>query len=229
VKIVVISDLHGNSDALSALPETGDELWVLGDLVNYGPQPAEVVHYVQTHAPVFVRGNHDNAVGFNVDPNCTPRYQAMAASTMHFSNAALDEKEKQFLRDMPLHRTEWRGGAEFFLVHAVPSDPLFGYCPEDSDRWSAEVERVAADYLLVGHTHTPFIRKLGKTTIVNPGSLGQPKTGRSNACYAVWEDGRIQLKEFPYAVDRTIQRIEKLPLSEEVKQDLSTVLRTGFV
>ena len=50
MKIVVISDLHSNFDALSALPELGDELWVLGDLVNYGPMPAEVVDFVRSHS-----------------------------------------------------------------------------------------------------------------------------------------------------------------------------------
>jgi predicted phosphodiesterase len=43
MKVVIISDIHGNFDALSALPECGDELWVLGDLVNYGPEPGLVI------------------------------------------------------------------------------------------------------------------------------------------------------------------------------------------
>ncbi len=78
-----------NFDALSALPESGDELWVLGDLVNYGPQPAEVVNFVRNHAAAVVRGNHDNAVGFNVDPRCTPRYHEMASATMQISTCRI--------------------------------------------------------------------------------------------------------------------------------------------
>jgi len=62
--MVVISDLHSNFDALSALPEVGDELWVLGDLVNYGPMPSEVVSFVRAHSETVIRGNHDHAVGF---------------------------------------------------------------------------------------------------------------------------------------------------------------------
>jgi len=50
MKALIISDLHGNYDALSALPEGYDELWVLGDLVNYGPQPAAIVEFVQSKA-----------------------------------------------------------------------------------------------------------------------------------------------------------------------------------
>ncbi|MGA2962792.1 MAG: YfcE family phosphodiesterase [Candidatus Korobacteraceae bacterium] len=229
MKIVVISDLHGNFDALSALPESGDELWVLGDLVNYGPQPSEVVDFVRAYATVVVRGNHDNAVGFNVDPRCNPRYHSMASATMRVSNAELDETAKEFLRGLPQTKGVERDGKRFMLCHAVPSDPLFGYCQPESERWQQEVESIKADYLLVGHTHTPFIKPVGQTTVVNPGSLGQPKTGNPDACYAVWQDGRFELKHFSYDLKRALERIQRMPVPTDIQQDLATVLRTGSV
>ncbi len=229
MKIVVISDLHSNFDALSALPELGDELWVLGDLVNYGPMPAEVVRFVRSHSEIVIRGNHDHAVGFDVDPRCTPRYAAMADATMQYSKVNLDSDATAFLRTLPLTRVLERDDRKFFLCHAIPSNPLYGYCPEDSDRWQAELELVDADFLLVGHTHTPFIRKIEDKTIVNPGSLGQPKTGKADACYAVLENGQFELKQFVYPVERALQRIEQLPVPAEIKRDLATVLRTGAV
>jgi protein phosphatase len=229
MKIVVISDLHGNFDALSALPESGDELWVLGDLVDYGPQPREVVNFVRGHAAAVVRGNHDNAVGFDVDPRCNPHYHEMANATMQFSNAELDEEAKQFLRGLPKTRILERDGKRFLLCHAIPSDPLFGYCPQDSERWRQEVESIQADYLLVGHTHTPFIEPVGQTTVVNPGSLGQPKTGKPDACYAVWEDGQFELKQFSYDLERTLERIQHMPVPTGIQRDLATVLRTGSI
>ncbi len=73
MKIVMISDIHGNFDALNALSESYDELWVLGDLVNYGPQPREVVDFVRQHAirrrpsmfgPVPRNGRDDTAFFF---------------------------------------------------------------------------------------------------------------------------------------------------------------------
>jgi len=230
MKIVIISDLHGNYDALSALPETGDELWVLGDLVNYGPQPREVVEHVRRHANLVMRGNHDHAVGFQADPRCTPRYREMALTTMQYSSARLDSSDKEYLRGLPLTVTVQCDGRNFFLCHAVPSNPLFGYCPEDSVQWIEEVAKAnAPDFLFVGHTHTPFVRKIGKTMIVNPGSLGQPKTGRPDACYAVWEDGKIELKQFVYPMEETVRRIGAMPVPVEVVHDLVTVLRTGSV
>ena len=229
MKIVIVSDLHGNFDALSALPECGDELWVLGDLVNYGPQPSEVVDFVRTHAAVVVRGNHDNAVGFNVDPRCNPRYRAMASATMQASTAELGEEAKEFLRGLPQIKTLESNGKRFMLCHAIPSDPLYGYCSGDSDRWQKEVQAIEADYLLAGHTHTPFIKRAGRTIVVNPGSLGQPKTGKPDACYAVWHDGRFELKQFSYDLKRTLERIGNMPVPAEIRRDLATVLRTGSI
>ncbi len=229
MKVAIISDVHGNYDALSAFPENYDELWVLGDLVNYGPQPRDVVKFVREHATVVVRGNHDQAVGYDEDPRCTPRYHDMAEATRKHSLATLMEDDKQYLRRLPLQVKLERDRVRFFLCHAIPSNPLYGYCPEESDRWPRELESIEADVLLIGHTHTPFIKKIGRQTAVNPGSLGQPKTGRSDACYAVWENGAFSLREFPYPVDRAAEKISALCLPPAIEQDLVTVLRTGTV
>jgi protein phosphatase len=229
MKIVIISDLHANYDAISALPERYDELWVLGDIVNYGPQPREVLQFVRSHAAVIVRGNHDNAVGYDEDPRCTPRYHEMAEQTRQFTLSALSDEEKAFLRSLPLQTEVERNGKRFCLCHAIPSNPLYGYCPEESDRWAAELQTLPADILLVGHTHTPFVRQIGEKIVANPGSLGQPKTGKPDGCYAVWNNGALELKQFPYPVERAITKLQGLPVTPDVRQDLATVLRTGSV
>jgi hypothetical protein len=102
VKIAIISDVHGNGEALRALPDGFDELWVLGDLVNYGPEPKEAVDLVRAKASVVVRGNHDHSIGYDQDPRCTPRYHDMAEATRRFSASAVTEDQKKFLRDLPL-------------------------------------------------------------------------------------------------------------------------------
>ncbi|HTS05479.1 MAG TPA: YfcE family phosphodiesterase [Candidatus Eisenbacteria bacterium] len=229
MKIAIISDLHGNYEALRSLPTGYDELWILGDLVNYGPEPGAVVDFARTNSRVVVRGNHDNSIGFDVDPRCTVRYQKMADLTRRYTASALEKEQKQFLRLLPLKLELKREDTRFYLCHAKPSDPLYGYCPEESDEWVEELEQVNADVLLVGHTHTPFIRKIGKKIVVNPGSLGQPKTGKPDACYAIWENGDFQLKSFPYAVDKTVETLKALAFPVDVEKDLITVLQTGSV
>jgi len=229
MKIAIISDLHGNYEALRSLRENYDELWVLGDLVNYGPEPGEVVDFVRANSSVIVRGNHDHSLGYDVDPRCGTRYQKMADVTRRYSASVLKKDQKEFLRQLPLKLELKRQDTSFYLCHAKPSDPLYGYCPEESEEWVKELGQVKADVLLVGHTHTPFVRQIGNRVVVNPGSLGQPKTGKSDACYAVWEDGSFSLKSFPYPVEETVGRLKALQFPLEVEKDLITVLQTGSV
>lgn len=229
MKIVIISDLHGNFDALQALPETYNELWVLGDLVNYGPEPAVVLDFVKANCPIVVRGNHDHSVGYDEDPRCTARCREMADTTRRYTASVLNEEQKEFLRNLPLRKELRRQNTRFYLCHAKPSDPLYSYCPADSHEWISEVRTVSADALLVGHTHTPFMRRIGERLIVNPGSLGQPKTGKPDACYAVWEDGSFQLKSYRYPVAKTVAKLRALSLPLDVEQDLIAALESGSV
>jgi putative phosphoesterase len=227
MKIAIVSDLHGNYEALRSLPGHFDELWVLGDLVNYGPDPGVVVDLVRSTSAVVVRGNHDHSIGYDVDPRCTVRYQKMAEVTRRYTNSVLNKKQKEYLRQLPLKLELRRQETRFCLCHAKPSDPLYGYCREQSEDWIYELGHIEGDVLLVGHTHTPFIRRIGNRVVVNPGSLGQPKTGNPDACYAVWEDGDFQLKSFPYTVAETAAKLKALAFPQEVEEDLITVLQTG--
>jgi len=228
VKIVIVSDIHANLAALEALPETDyDQLWCIGDLVDYGPRPHETIEWVRQNATVTVRGNHDHAAGFGVDPRCSAPYKRVAAETLRYTHKVCTERDLSFLRNLPTHRKLTVNSSTFYLVHSSPSNPLFGYCPKNSELWPHEVAWADADVLIVGHTHTPFIRTIGGTKIVNPGSLGQPKTGRPLACYAVWRDGRISLHEYSYPVVETAQQICKMPILSIDQNALIGVLETG--
>ncbi|MGP0074065.1 MAG: metallophosphoesterase family protein [Bryobacteraceae bacterium] len=227
MKVVIISDIHGNLEALTGLPENFDELWVLGDLVNYGPNPGEVVDFVKANAAVVIRGNHDHAIGFNEDPHSSSPFSEMAQTMQRYTSSILSESQKQFLRDLPLRADREFRGITVSMCHAVPSDPLLAYCPPDSPRWESELELAKADILLVGHTHLAFERQFGSRRVINPGSVGQPKTGTPAACYAVWEDGAIELRSFEYPFQNTIEKIARLPIPTGIKASLSDVLRSG--
>ncbi len=228
MKIVIISDIHGNLAALKALPEHNfDELWCMGDLVDYGPNPHEVVEWVKQQAKIAVRGNHDHAAGFSVDPHCSAPFKKLAENTLRFTQAVCTQDDFAYLRSLPVRQEPTIDSTRFYVVHAMPSDPLFGYCPSESERWKQEVAGISADVVLVGHTHTPFVRRESNTTILNPGSLGQPKTGRPNACYAVWEDGRITLNEYEYPVGETVRGIQGMPIPKDEQEALIGLLQTG--
>jgi putative phosphoesterase len=228
-RIAIVSDIHGNFEALKALPNHYDELWVLGDLVNYGPQPAEVIEFVRKRATLVVRGNHDDAVAFNRDPQCAPAFRQAADETGHYTASVLTEKQKGYLGDLPYYRWARRGRWTFYLCHAVPSDPLHKYRREDSRAWRRELSAVGADFLLVGHTHRQFWLKKGEQSVVNPGSLGQPKTGKPYATYAMWEKGAITLQCYEYPLERTAARIRAMPVSTSTQRFLVKALRLGAV
>lgn len=227
MRIAIISDLHANFEAIEAFSESYDELWILGDLVNYGPNPREAIEFARRHATVVIRGNHDNAIGLDEDPRCSERYRRMARAMQQLTVSTLSSSEKAYLASLPLTASREVDGKRFVLYHATPSDPLFEYAGPDVAGWLRRAESAGADLLLVAHTHLPFIRQDSFRVAANPGSLGQPKIGVPKACYAIWDGSRIHLRSYDYDFTATIAKIRKFDLPADVVEDLSTVLRTG--
>lgn len=227
MKVALIADIHANFSALQAFPEMYDELWVVGDLVNFGPEPGKVIDWVRAHAHCVVRGNHDHAVGYDTDPRCIPAYQAMAAETGKYSSSVLTENQKQYLRLLPLSIDRTLSGTRFHLCHATPSDPLFGYLEQGASAWEAEIDSTRADVLIVGHTHVPFLRSIGGKQLVNPGSLAGLRITSPQASYAIWEDGRFHLKRYSYPFEETVNGIEAMPISQPVQEQLAELITTG--
>ena len=227
LRILIASDLHANAEAIAALPTQYDQLWILGDLVNYGPNPTEVIDFIRKNADLIVRGNHDHAIGFDTEPRCSGPYREVAAGMGRITQRLISHQDRSFLRRLPLSNTTEIRGQRFYLCHATPSDPLFAYCPPESKGWEREVQDVPPGYLLVGHTHLQFRREVENRVIINPGSVGQPKSQAPRSAYAVWEDGELTLHTSNYDFEATVRRIEHLDISKEVAKSLIQVLRTG--
>ncbi len=227
MKVLIVSDLHGNLEATRSLPTEHDELWVLGDLVNYGPNPSEVIEFVREHASFVVRGNHDDAIGYDRDPECSPPFRQLAEETGRFTMSVVTEQQREFLRRLPLSAGRDVDGLRFFACHAAPGDPLHEYRPADSDLWTKDAAKGFCDVLLAGHTHVPFCRSVGSRRVANPGSVGQSKQGGGRACYAIWEDGQLRLQSVEYAIEETVSKLRNMPVSSRVRDQLEVVLRTG--
>lgn len=97
----------------------------------------------------------------------------------------------RYLRALPFKAGCEVGGVQFLLCHAAPSSPLFEYRAADSELWSGDPAGWSG-VVLTGHTHLPFQRTYAGKIVVNPGSVGQPKNGRAEACYAVWQDAGLR-------------------------------------
>jgi predicted phosphodiesterase len=237
MKLLLISDVHGNWPALQAVlaaePQV-DRILCLGDLVNYGPQPAECVAWaMQTLAPDWrVQGNHDRAVALDEGARSSAAYQTLAAATQALSRQVLTPQMKQFLaRLRPLRRFQL-DTAVCVACHAVPSDPLYLYLPEASPitLWESELNRAnSPDFLFLGHTHLPMTTRFRRTLVVNPGSVGQPKDADPRAAYAIWHDGEVTLRRAAYDVEKAVAAYHGLGLPPPVVDTLTQVLRTGGI
>jgi len=235
MKVLIISDVHGNWPALRAVLETesdADQILFLGDLVNFGPQPAECVAWAKELVPPewVIQGNHDRAVGCNEDPHCSSAYAVLAKATQPISERMLAPELKQFLAELqPLHHFEL-GSAECVACHATPNEPLYGYLPETAPAtlWNAELLAAGMpDFLFLGHTHVPMKTRLMKMLIVNPGSVGLPQDGDARAAYAIWEDGVVTLRRVPYDVEETVRAYDGLGLPALILYQITGALRTG--
>jgi len=192
--------------------------------VNYGPQPSEVIAFVRQYASVVVSGNHDFAIATGSDPHCSPAFRGMARAMQQYTESILTEGERAYLRALPRSVYREIDGKRFLLCHATPSD-LFRYGPAEAAFWSQEAAATDADILLVGHTHLPFVLDLGSRRVVNPGSVGQPKHGRPEACYAIWDEGEITLRSCSYDVEATVAKLLDLPIDPGIALQLAQVLR----
>jgi len=230
MRALVISDIHGNFEALRAVTEAErfDRVLCLGDIVDYGPQPVETVRWVREHVDAFVRGNHDMAVGAGVACRSAPAFRRLSEESRKLTVPMLSEEERGFLAGLPLRRALLFDGVRLEMLHAAPEDPLYQYLPAtDREGWTRAVEHLEADIVLVGHTHLQAVLKLGPKLMVNPGSVGLPRDGDPRACYALLEDGHPVLKRIPYDVSRTVERLREWGLPHDVTQALETIYRGG--
>ncbi|HEY7491162.1 MAG TPA: metallophosphoesterase family protein [Candidatus Tectomicrobia bacterium] len=225
MKVLIVSDIHANWPALSAVvaAEPYDHLLCLGDLVDYGPHPRPCLAYIRQHADWVIRGNHDNALGFDVDCGCRGDFHELSVTTRAWHRTLIDEDDRAFLRSLPLHIEMTIDGYRFYLGHAAPHDDLFTYLTPAT--LPAAVADVQVDFLLLGHTHLPVHRRIGTVTAINPGSVGLPRDSGGKANYAVYEAGTITLKQVRYDVEVTITDLQRGPLPAAVVERLAALLR----
>jgi diadenosine tetraphosphatase ApaH/serine/threonine PP2A family protein phosphatase len=234
MKAGIISDIHGNLEALLAvereLNKLGvDEVWCLGDVVGYGPNPNECVAKVQEMCRqpsgelVIVFGNHDEAsLGGDIS-FFNPRAQTAALWT----RSELSAESEEFLGSLPLSLE--RSGA--LLVHASPYEPgLWHYIMGIHDAAHA-FDHFDHRICFVGHSHYPLVAELDGTVIrvvedleiklqkknrylVNVGSVGQPRDRDPRACFVVYqpEKGLVTFCRAEYDVAACQEKILKAGL-----------------
>ena len=232
MRILILSDLHSNWIALQAVLEQVqqfDACLVLGDLVEYGPQPREVIDWVQQHATVCIRGNHDHAVAEFLRPRREDTPWHLLRNHLRFYHwQTMTTSEIRYLRSLPL-RERWAADELIFhLVHASPLDPLHEYLIDNLSIWNERAAGLEGDFLCVGHTHRQLNMPLANLTLINPGSVGQQKEGGGVANYVLIENGQPQLLSASYSLDALMDAYLATGLDSQVCYLARLVYQQGF-
>jgi putative phosphoesterase len=227
MRILVLSDIHANRAALDAIREPFDVCIFLGDLVDYGAEPGPCIEWVRKNATYAVRGNHDHGAAQRIYVQGIGGFRYLTGVTRSQTLQLLTESDRKYLASLPTSMWLTLNGKRYFLIHATPRDAMDEFAPPDVEAWTRRLQNIDADYVLVGHSHIQFMLEIGKTTVINPGSVGLPRDGDPWAAYAVITDDGPELKRVQYPVDEAIASLYAAKLPEPALQALSEVLRTG--
>ena len=242
MRYAIFADIHSNLEAMTAvlgeIDHQGgvDEIWCLGDIVGYGPDPSKCIELLRRYNHVCVAGNHDLAAIGKVDTNY---FNDHAAAAVRWTAQQLSPEDKQYLENLPLAVEK----GDFSLVHGSPMDPVYEYIIS-SGIAARNFSFFESAYCLVGHSHQPVIFKeedgaalpvsmtpgvgiiLGKTRmIINPGGVGQPRDGDPRAAYIIYDTDSniIRLFRIPYNVEATQHKI----MQANLPVHLATRLKDG--
>ncbi len=218
MRLLLIADIHSNLEALQeVLKEKYDELFCLGDIVGYGPNPRECVDLISANADVCLMGNHDAAVCGKIG---TAWFNPQAAKAIEWTKRELTKGQADFLKALP----ESHPAKDFFCVHGSPSNPLFEYMLTRAQAEEA-LSQISQKILFCAHTHRPlsfFVRMKekinlkNKKAVISLPSVGQPRDGNPKAGYAVLETETMQLeiKRIDYPVSETVKKIRSTELPQ---------------
>jgi diadenosine tetraphosphatase ApaH/serine/threonine PP2A family protein phosphatase len=246
MRALVVSDVHGNLQALQAvLAYAGsfDELWNLGDVVGYGANPNEVLDTLRPLATVSVRGNHDRVCcGLSSSQGFNP----VAAQAAAWTQRHLRPDNLEWLRELPQGPILVTDRA--MVAHGSPLNEDH-YIVSMRDAWTP-LQRMPREITFFGHTHVQGgfsqqppewqeIRPIyhtedqaeqftidvpaGTRHLINPGSVGQPRDADWRAAFAVYDEAaqRVTFFRIPYDVAGAQAAIRAAGLPERLASRLS--------
>jgi len=227
LKIAILSDIHANWQALEAVlrdcPPV-DETLCLGAVVGYGGDPQRCVDEVMKRGWLTLVGNHDRAC---TDPEILEWFNEDAASVVRWTIDVVGDERLAWLRELPDSHVK----NDVLLVHASPRDHIYEYVL-DTAVAHANLEILNGAACFHGHTHIPGIFALvgetvtheyrvdtigiNKPSLVNPGSVGQPRDGVPTASYGIWdvEESTFQFRRVRYDIKGAQRAIRKARLPE---------------
>ncbi len=239
MRVAVVGDVHANLEAFQAVlahaAEDGDidEVWSLGDIVGYGPDPAACIALLHTYTHVAIAGNHDYAATGTIG---TKDFNPFAAEAARWTATQLSLEDQLWLSNMSAVHIE----GEFTLAHGSLNDPVWDYLISASGARS-HLEHQTTPYGLVGHSHLPHLFTEGQTRlqeaaikdgeevamgsrrfVANPGSVGQPRDGDPRAAYCLLDTEKrlLSFHRVPYDIELTQAKMRAVGLPDYLAQRL---------
>lgn len=215
MKIAIISDIHGNLEALKkGLHDIEDKkvdtIICLGDLVGYGPYPNEVVELIREKHILNILGNYDAAVlegKFNyIRDNEANKF------CMPWAAKQLKAENREYLASVPRQLVVEFNDKKFRFVHGS-TRAINEYLTEGSRQAEEVMKNLNEDVLICAHTHIPYEKNYGSKILLNDGSIGKPKIGRPNGTYMLVDISKNKVNseiiEFAYDCKKTVDAMEK--------------------
>lgn len=199
MKVAVISDIHGNMQALEAVledikKENCDKIFCLGDLAMAGPEPVKAIELIKSLYEKgnfeLIQGNTDEMIGdYNTFGSEVKAKFPIMAAALENDVKIIPDTLKEFLKNLPKQKELNIENVKILLVHGSPRKNDENISPDlPIEKIEEMVEGTNADIIFCGHTHIPCgYQTRNKQTIVNDGSVGRPFTPNPQACYVIAE------------------------------------------
>ena len=216
--VAVISDVHANLEAFEAVLREieGLDVLCLGDLVDYGANPNEVIELIRSRGIRTVMGNHDWAAV----SGDTSLFNPKAAMSSIWTRKQLSGDNLDFLSTLsPEFRTPLEGTPCYF-THGSPDDRLWEYVDPSThaDMFGHYLSSLGVALIGLGHTHVPYVWEERGRRVFNPGSVGQPRDGNPRSSYALFRTGggkpRVELRRVEYDIQKAASKIREAGLPE---------------
>jgi diadenosine tetraphosphatase ApaH/serine/threonine PP2A family protein phosphatase len=238
--IAVFADIHSNLEALTSVLADGDAQGLsrhvcLGDIVGYAANPSQCLEMIRGIGCPTVKGNHDEVVASEIEPD---EMQGLARRGIEFARKKLSAEQRDYLANLPL--TLSTKGCEF--VHACldhPDEWLYIVRePDAREHFRAQTRQIA----FCGHTHVPMVWHLSNAgemstwgghgriqlpsrgkTLVNVGSVGQPRDLNPDACYVIFDpvERTVEFRRVKYDIAKARRKISRATLPKFLGQRLS--------
>lgn len=216
MKILIISDIHGNLHALnSVLESTPHELVICcGDIVVGYPFPSQCIERLRCIGARVCMGNHDFDIALDRKStvqmiNQAPHISSALDRSAELTRECIGKCEKGYLKNLPREQLFTVEGITFYMNHTAPGHSLHHYISPDTsgEEILALYSDIQANILITGHTHIPYVKKIGSRQLINPGSVGEPRDGDPRAGYAVLDTDtrQVMLHRLAYDTSETIK------------------------